>query len=361
MTDLKIPFGLLGDKLVSPSEVTNGLKCNCVCPGCKKPLIANHPKSENRVKYFSHYVKNNCSNGYESALHLAAKRVLIEEKRILVPAIYAVVDVYDKNTHIHETASGSFESKVIILGDVEQEVRDYDGVIPDIVATSNSKTIFIEIAVTHFIDDEKLAKLKKLQIPTIEIYLEPTSQVPTLEEIRELVVNTPHNRDWVVNPKLDKLKERVKIEAEKKLGIAVNYEMAKQLKFQQAHEKYLRLSDEDKLIYELKKLNKKRTEIESIIRENIKGGKSFGVSNHVWQLSIYRRFIHRKQGNLVEKDDVLEWLNKRFEIKPIFKDSPQIAIYYYLRFLNDLKMLEYNKYTGGYFVESDTTGNDFPY
>ena len=361
MSDLKIPFGLLDGKLVSPSEVTNGLKCNCLCPGCKNPLVANHPKSEKRVKYFSHYTKNNCSNGYESGLHLAAKRVLIEDKKILVPNIYAEADVYDKVTQIHESASRLFEGKIITFENVAEEVREYEGIVPDIVATSNGKTIFIEIAVTHLVDDEKLAKLKSLQIPTIEIYLEPTSQVSSLEEIRELVINTTHNRDWLVNPKLDELKDRVKIEAERKLQIAINNEQAKQLKFKLAHEKYLGLSEEDKFLYELKKLNKTYAEIKSIIKENIKGDNSFGVSNHVWQVSIYRRFIHERQGSLVEKNDVLEWLNIRFKIKPVFKESHQIAIYYYLRFLDDLKMLEYNKYSGDYYVKSDITGNDFPY
>lgn len=360
MADLKIPFGLLDGILVSPSEVTNGLKCNCICPGCKKPLVANHPKSEKRVNYFSHYAKNNCSNGYESGLHLAAKRVLIETKKILVPRIYADVDVYDKATQIHESASYSINSKMVTLESVAEEVREYEGIVPDIVAISNGKTIFIEIAVTHFVDDEKLAKLKRLQIPTIEISLGLASQVPTLEEIRELVINNAHNRKWLVNPKLDELKVRVKVEAERKLKVAINNQLAKQLKFQQAHEKYLNLSENDKLTYELKKLNKTYAEIKSIIKDNIKGNKSFGVSNNVWQISIYRRFIHKKQGNFVVKDDVIEWLNSRFKIKLVFKDSPQIAIYYYLRFLSELKILQYHKHSVYYWVISDITGSDFP-
>lgn len=361
MSNLKIPFGLFGEKLVSPSEVSNGLKCNCICPGCKKPLVANHPKSEKRVKYFSHYSKNSCSNGYESALHLAAKRVLMEDSHLLVPSISAESYVYDQETQIHESATQSFESKMVTLESVLQEVRVYEGIVPDIVAISKGKTIFIEIAVTHFVDDDKLTKLKKLQIPTIEIHLKPTSQIPTLDEIRKLVINTPHNRDWLVNPKLDALKERVKAEAERKLEVAKNKELAKQLKFKQAHDKYLELNEVDKLSYELKKLNKSQDEIKLIIKENIKGDESFGVSNHVWQVSIYRRFIHRKQGNLIEKEDVLSWLSIRFKITPLFKDSPQIAIYHYLRFLDEIKYLEYDKYMGSHYVKSDITGNNFPY
>lgn len=352
MSDLKIPFGLLGEKLVSPSEVSNGLKCNCICPGCKKPLVANHPKSEKRVKYFSHYTKNSCSNGYESALHLAAKRVLIEDNNLLVPSISAESNVYDPETQIHKSATQSFQSKMVALESVLDEVRAYAGIVPDIVAISNGKTIFIEIAVTHFVDEDKLDKLKKLQIPTIEIHLKPTSQIPSLDEIRKLVINTPYNRKCLVNPKLDLLKERVKVEAERKLEVAKNKELAKQLKFKQAHEKYLELNEVDKFSYELKKLNKSQEEIKFIIKENIKGDESFGVSNHVWQVSIYRRFIHRKQGNLIEKEDVLSWLNIRFKITPLFKDSPKIAIYYYLRFLDEIKYLEYDKYMGNYFVTS---------
>ena len=62
------------------------------------------------------------------------------------------------------------KGREISIDDVKLEKR-FDDIIPDIVVYSGDKYFFIEIYVTHPIDDEKLKKLKEKNISTIEIDL----------------------------------------------------------------------------------------------------------------------------------------------------------------------------------------------
>ena len=46
MSELLIPFGIhreSGD-MVEPEDAPKGRSCNCLCPGCKAPLLSRHPK-----------------------------------------------------------------------------------------------------------------------------------------------------------------------------------------------------------------------------------------------------------------------------------------------------------------------------
>ena len=360
MPSLKVPFGMLGEKLVSPAEVERGLNCGCTCPGCGARLVANHPKSENRRKYFSHHANSGCSTGYESALHRAAKRVLQDARRVLVPSIAATINLYDKETQADATVTKYIGEREILLESVEQEVREYSGFVPDIVAIVGGKPLLIEIAVTHLVDDEKLEKLKRLGYPVMEIYLEPENEVPSLEEIEKLVISTAHNRSWLVNPKRDHLNEVAKIEAEEKLEAAKWRVLEQRRKAKDAHDRYLRLTDSQKLATELEMADLTIDQVRSITGRRVKGDNSFGVSSRVWQLFVYREFVHEKQGGYFHADDVLEALSERFEVREVFKDSPQIAIHYYMKFFGDIGMVE-RTYAKNYSVIKDVTGREFPY
>ena len=54
MGDLLIPFGIHRDTgdIVEPEDAPKGRACNCLCPGCKAPVLSRHPK-QNRF-HFAH-------------------------------------------------------------------------------------------------------------------------------------------------------------------------------------------------------------------------------------------------------------------------------------------------------------------
>src|SRR3989338_3006834 len=105
MIKRKIPFGLRDGRLFQPDSVSRGLSCNCVCPGCGSRLVAHH--GEKKVKYFAHYAKGECVRGYESAIHKAAKQILLEYKKIWVPPIHARKLLHDSTENVMAEESQS--------------------------------------------------------------------------------------------------------------------------------------------------------------------------------------------------------------------------------------------------------------
>lgn len=253
----KIPFGLRDGILLQPDEVLRGLACNCVCPGCGGRLVAHH--GEIKVKHFVHY-SIACSNGFESAIHKAAKQVLLQSKRIFIPSIQASEHWLYRGSDIEIRESQNIEGRFIPIDNVEVE-KDFGCVVPDLVISGLGKQLFIEIAYTHFVDEVKRAKLKELGIATLEIDLSGLPEVPSLNELARLVVDEPSNRYWVFNSKQDELKRRVSALAKQKLGDAVAKEELKKREYRQWAESYRHMSDDDKLAVELKKLGITRNQL----------------------------------------------------------------------------------------------------
>lgn len=62
-----------------------GKKCKCVCPGCGAALIAKHAEKDLVTPHFQHWHEGNCISGWESAIHLAAKQLIEQQRIIFVP------------------------------------------------------------------------------------------------------------------------------------------------------------------------------------------------------------------------------------------------------------------------------------
>jgi len=88
---MRNPYGQKDGELLTASEVERGLACNCVCPACGHRLQSHQGKQRN--PYFSHYRGSDCGAGYETALHLLAKDILLEEKKILLPELKVTSDI----------------------------------------------------------------------------------------------------------------------------------------------------------------------------------------------------------------------------------------------------------------------------
>ena len=151
-------YALKDGVATSIEDVESGLKCGCICPSCGEPLVAK--KGTKRMHHFSHYSGHNCEYGYETSLHLAAKEILSKANRIMLPAVYIQFPNSPKAPELY------CESKEIEIERVELE-RRFQDVIPDVVIYAGGKQLFLEVYVTHAIDDVKLKKLKESDISTI--------------------------------------------------------------------------------------------------------------------------------------------------------------------------------------------------
>lgn len=142
----KLPFALKNGLLVDVSKVERGLECNCICPACKERLIAR--KGNNIIHHFAHYKNSNCRKGLESGLHIAGKELLERAGFIHLPEVTAKLGM-GNNLNI------TLLKEQIIRFDKVLLEKTIDTIVPDIIIEVNGTPLFIEIAVTHFADNNK--------------------------------------------------------------------------------------------------------------------------------------------------------------------------------------------------------------
>lgn len=139
--------------LVHIQDVIRGLACSCICFECGERVLAR--KGDINEHHFAHISnKESCVINLESVLHKYAKEVISKEKSITLPAI---------PEQESEARKWNFEKVVpeFHLGLIR----------PDLMCYSDGTPIFIEIAVTHFIDEKKINIIKQMDVKTVEIDL----------------------------------------------------------------------------------------------------------------------------------------------------------------------------------------------
>ena len=163
------------DNITSIDNVDNGKACNCHCIVCQTPLIARQGKK--RSWHFAHGTSSGdveCAWSGETELHLRVKEYLSTANQILVPI------------GIHQP---SFET--IKIEDTLVEMRfDPTRRIPDVTTFSKGEKVFIEIAVTHFCDAQKIKEYKSHNANALEFdfsNFEPEGDTIKDKEIEEYI------------------------------------------------------------------------------------------------------------------------------------------------------------------------------
>ena len=155
-----LPFAEGEDgRMVHVKNVPNGKKCGCICPECRGPLIAYHPRSK-KAPYFGHYTNAACDHrrARETMLHKLAKQLIDKRKELFLPPV-------------HDEKQGELlPGGIFPFDSVRQEVR-LPGMRPDLIASRGERLLFIEVAVWHKVGPEKLALIEKHRQSTIEIDL----------------------------------------------------------------------------------------------------------------------------------------------------------------------------------------------
>lgn len=187
---IKLPCGInKNGEIVYIENAKNGLACECVCPGCKQPLIAKNGGSK-REAHFAHLNTVECEHGYQSALHYLAKDLFLEIQYL----------TFIKN--------GKVEQYKIDRVEIEQRL---DTIIPDLIVICDGKPFIVEILVTHALDDEKKAKIKSMMISTIEIDLSRFhNELITKDALRQELCN-PDNFRWIYDADEDLINYKKKI------------------------------------------------------------------------------------------------------------------------------------------------------
>lgn len=174
-------------RLITIENAHRGIACNCTCVSCGEPVIAR--KGLIREHHFSHSSqKESCKIHRESLLHLYAKEVICDGSGLQLPAFPGVYPGSE------DTSSWwDFET-------VTSEVRQL-GFQPDLVATLNDGSqLFIEVAVTSFIDEDKLARIKEIGTPTVELDLRALllSSLPVPSEAaKNHILHQTEHKSWI--------------------------------------------------------------------------------------------------------------------------------------------------------------------
>jgi len=381
-----IPFALSeADQLLyEPRAVPLGKKCGCICPGCRQPVYAKHCMSGKRAPHFAHAPGSDCANGFETALHLAAKQ-LIESRSILAfPELVASIKIFDDMGHLHKpekqlVAAGRRALTNVVLEQAVGQIR------PDVrVNVEDLGAVLVEVAVTHFVDEHKLDQITQAGIPAIEIDLSAFREA-TFAALEVALFDDPSNTRWLYYPELERAKQGLRdsiqwlldaatesaastaaieraraalVEAErvKRVEEAARRraEVEKEAARRREEAARNRVLDVEQRILRNEALKKaaafkarpethKRqillrrlglTQIPSTLAANVRGAMCFGVDDPlIWQATLFGGLVH-KQGSQghgrIARNYARAWMRCRFPIQPEHLDLANDAIDDYL-------------------------------
>lgn len=178
-----------GNEIVDVHEVENGLKCGCTCMACGEPLVARQGAINSW--YFCHLNNSQCNYGYQTSIHLLAKKIFSELEYIWLPPTNCILGQYTEWTKYK-------------IQKVELE-QNKDSVIPDIVVTVDNKPIYVEIFVTHKVDIRKRIKLISNNISTIEINLSKFNKQINEKTLKKVLSSTNEYTYWLYNSAIQDL------------------------------------------------------------------------------------------------------------------------------------------------------------
>jgi hypothetical protein len=215
-------YGLKEGELLHISQVENGIKCKCKCPACGEELKAVNltkqikKNGELRLRSFAHLdPKKKCTYATETALHYLAKQVLLKQNKIKLPAITSFIQY-----GITKNVNGKFISNADCIEfkkadyyyyqKVELEKYLHD-IKPDVILTIDRHKLYIEIKVTHGIDEIKFDKIKSLNISIIQIDLKGFDPL-TIDEtlLTNHLIHSIETKKWYNNSKQKLIDEQIK-------------------------------------------------------------------------------------------------------------------------------------------------------
>lgn len=199
---IKIPFGLnKSNVLVHISDVESGKKCGCICPACKSPLIASK-KGRQRQEHFKHAAVIECEGAFESAVHLAAKKIITERKQLTLSQYLISVSKKDSRGREYTAQKTIVKHGTNINFDSVEEEVELQGMRADILAKKGAHQLIVEIFYRHKVDDQKREKITENNLSAIEINL--SNLLPRDVQDWEafwLYINDPQHIQWLHNAK----------------------------------------------------------------------------------------------------------------------------------------------------------------
>jgi hypothetical protein len=332
---LRVPFGLKDDQLYEPGQVLNGKACGCVCPACKRDLVA---KQKATTPHFAHAPGEDCAKALETAVHLAAKQLIAKRLELRLPEV-KFFNFWAPKFGVETIC----EERVAKLDSVAVEIW-LDDMRPDLLATIDGEKYLVEIAVTHYVDEVKYKKIQAHKIPTIEIDAAGLKKNFTFAALEDLLFTSAYPATWLYHPRPEELAQ----EALRQYQAEEERKVVELRTRRERFENYRDMPAQEKLARHCRKLGLTSTQLNELTTF-VAWEKSFGVPRAVWQSAVLVYLANEEQthgweeflGLDIHLEDCLDWLRKIFSIMPEVNDGEKIALWKYFRFLETLNIVKH--------------------
>ncbi|WP_170211688.1 competence protein CoiA family protein [Rhodoferax bucti] len=347
---LRVPFGLKESTLYEPNGVPNGKACGCVCPACKRPLIARQGAA---TPHFAHAPGEDCARGFETAVHLAAKQIIAERKEVRLPIVEYQSTLQYAPSKVHTA------ERLLRLDEVELEVW-MSNIRPDIWVKAGDERYLVEIAVTHFVDEEKNAKIRELRIPAFEVNLKSLKDCFTFTALERTLFSSPYPAIWIFNEHIEAMTAEAQqlhtLESNRQREIErqakIEFQRIESRRVQRALERaekfrrYRNMPPLDKLERNIRQLGLTEGQMKKF-STFVPWELSFSTPREVWQSAVLVYIARVEKFGPeeflcidFEHEDCLAWLRLAFEVKPQVPNGDSIALWKYLKHLETLGVLK---------------------
>lgn len=269
-TGPRLVYGMRANRSVHVSELPaeeGGARCNCVCPACEDPLIAR--RGDKLAHHFAHSSGAECASAGETGLHLRAKELVAQTRRVILPKLVAMDSATVESSWYGVEADGrAYDKVVIVQGPVQitldtAELEQWAGGFrPDVTGTYRGRWLFVEVRVTHAVDKAKHAKIARAGVSCLEINL---SRIDVMIEPAALaeVLEDPASWHWIHHTQSD----RAKAELAQRVYQEAKEKAQQNAKKAHAHEKWQRIAADERRLLQQAAIEEARPAHHSNLKE----------------------------------------------------------------------------------------------
>lgn len=370
-TDLtQTAFGLKDGRVFAPGDVPSGLACGCTCFGCGAQLVAK--KGAVNRWHFAHHIVEIGDSCAESAIHAAAKQVLLDHNFLQLPDMRAVVSGQTSSGVMLFESSQLAETRIVRFDSSRSEVWETN-VRPDVVGYRGERRLLVEMYFRHKVDEVKKQKLAQLQLPAIEIDLSDLDISVGFEGIAQRVLHETEFKSWLYFPGEEEerriLRKRLALRIEQ-ANRQRNLEQAADVRRQETREKRLEqeANRQEAATQQYRRLSRQKKEADLrerlgigegwpyYLRKKSEYGSAIVEPAMIWQAALFARFIFKKSNPRFElkQASILNWVVARFDIGNSSVAAVHGEVRRYLGYMTAcgfLSKLPYNPYESqGYIV-----------
>ena len=310
ISKVKLVYGIAKDgRTVHVSAVKSGLACDCTCPDCKTRLEAK--KGNELQHHFAHDSVAECKNAPETALHKMAKQIIQDSRKLWIPAVIA--NISTGNVTLAVAKEIEFvdceleETHSLIKPDATIRIQQ-NGTIPE------TRTLLVEIYVTHKCDHEKIEKIRHLGNSAIEIDLSTVARDIGPELLAEKVMQHAE-RKWLFNAKVENAQKQSIADEAKKSIIARQRQDEKVQRLLNSYKSPSKTKTAQSKFYENCPL-----ELKNFSGVDFGGMGCFQTEHFLWQQFLLTEIAeHPNEARGLDSFELLHLLEHQGYVKPAFK------------------------------------------